>query len=70
MTALSAAIYGDQLTLIKVPGMYSDPYVRNMHLVYKNSQWDVYETDELIVEQNYSMKDVRVVLYLLKMYYD
>ena len=70
VAALSAAIYGDQLTLIKIPDLYSNLYAKNMHLVYKNSQWDIYETDELIVEQNYSMKDIRVVLYLLKMYYD
>ena len=69
VVALSAAIYGDQLTLVKIPGLYSNPYAKNMHLVYKNSQWDIYETDELAVEQNYSMKDTRVVLYLLKMYY-
>lgn len=69
VAALSAAIYGDQLTLIKIPDLYSNLYAKNMHLVYKNSQWDIYETDELIVEQNYSMKDIRVVLYLLKMYY-
>lgn len=66
---LRSAMYGDQLTVLKLPEAYNDRYAKNMHMTYHNSHWDIHQADQLIVEKNYSMGDIRVLLQILKKYY-
>lgn len=69
VAVLRSAMYGDQLTVLKLPESYNDRYAKNMHMTYHNSHWDVHQADQLIVEKNYSMGDIRVLLQILKKYF-